>query len=258
MRINSNLLLLVVGVKMDKIDLSEIDIKKMIPLPEREQGLNSVCYKYDSKTIFKRITNPILLTLREEKKIKRLAQIDNGVFCGATALVYINNTFQGYLIDYIPGNKLKLVETSVLLDSFSYMARDFLIKDLCKANSMLVGAIKDLSHNKIVVNDVNSNNILLNCSIIKIIDMDFYRYEPLAFFDIEGKNTYLINYTFYKTFKRLNESLMLHLLDSKKFSLKDKYFIASILLEIQKIYHNQGLICDTLEDINVYKKCLVK
>ena len=183
-----------------------------------DEGKNGECFLIDGNRVFKRLYNPNNFI----DCIERLSKIKVDTFVFPEQLVYVNNNFVGYTMEYVDGTKLKYLEGAPLKEY---------LKEIIKCEYSLVS----LSNKKIFMLDFTPSNVMFSKdNKIKAIDTDFYN-------KTSRKNVYQMNLD---TFSSTILTPFMDIFDTnfnnrklnvkKELLLEGKYLPSKFILEVLK------------------------
>lgn len=143
---------------MDIINLNKSDYMNLPTL--NIEHYESNLYIKDNNTLYK-ILFPYYRLLRE-KNIYKLCSINNRNCVLPKSILYNNNDFIGYSMDYLYDYKIL---SNLIFSNISYEERLLIANKLCKI-------IENFSSDNFVFTDLYPDNIMIKNHDLKIIDMD--------------------------------------------------------------------------------------
>lgn len=201
--------------------------------PEKKVGIGSTakCYLLKNNKVFKEFHHPYDLGVM--KIYKELSKFKSDSILFPEELVYDDLNFYGYVTGYAKG---KMIGTG-----FSNIDLDLLSKQSIKLES----DIKDISQEKLIMDDLYEGNIMYDGENIKVIDTDYYD----IFDNLSKEEAYFKNLSYYKRtiYHLLSDNLEMCLTNNFILEKVDKYrtlkltgseLLNNILLELQKEYGN--------------------
>jgi len=170
-------------INIHEDDLSAFDIFKS------KMGTNSDIYIHDNK-LLKLINDNTLQNNPDIKSnVEYLINFTHDKISFPIDIAYVNNNFKGYEMNILTGNNL-LEKVFKVRDSKD----DLSFEKIIKIKNSLLELVLFFSENRILMDDPNISNVLIDNNGAKYTDLDFYK--KCTDNNLYSTNLSLFNYSF--------------------------------------------------------------